>query len=199
MPNDERFLVTGALGCLGSWTITSLIREGDKVVAFDLGEDDYRLRYLLSDDEIATVDFVRGDIADLDALERIAAEKGITHIIHLAALQVPFCRDDPPLGALVNVVGTVNVFEVAKRHTDHVKRVVFASSAVVYGTASDFPPGPLKPDVVLRPGTHYGVYKQANEGTARIYWQNDGISSLGLRPYMVYGLGCDQGVTSGAA
>jgi nucleoside-diphosphate-sugar epimerase len=46
------------------------------------------------------------------------------------------------------------------------------------------------------PSTLYGVYKQANEGTARIYWQDDGISSIGLRPYTVYGPGRDQGVTS---
>ena len=51
----------------------------------------------------------------------------------------------------------------------------------------------------LSPGTHYGVYKQANEGTARLYWQNDGVSSIGLRPYIVYGVGRDQGLTSGAS
>lgn len=199
MANDEHFLVTGALGCIGSWTVAQLVREGVDVTAYDLGEDSYRLRYVLEGDELAAIDFVQGDIADLDRLERVTAKNGITHMIHLAALQVPFCKADPPLGALVNVVGTVNVFEVAKRRADHVQRVVYASSAAVYGPTSSYPAGPVPAEVALYPGTHYGVYKQANEGTARIYWQNDGVTSIGLRPYIVYGLGRDQGMTSGAS
>ena len=63
----------------------------------------------------ARVTFVAGDITDLDAVERASTRHGITNVIHLAALQVPFCRADPPLGARVNVVGTVNVFEAVKR------------------------------------------------------------------------------------
>ena len=51
-------------------------------------------------------------------------------------------------------------------------------------------------DAPSRPRTHYGVYKQANEGTARIYWQDDGLASLAFRPYTVYGPGRDQGLTS---
>ena len=199
MANDEHFLVTGALGCIGSWTVAQLAREGVKVTGFDLGEDHYRVRYLLEGDELSTVNFVQGDIADLDVLERLTATNRITHIIHLAALQVPFCKADPALGALVNVVGTVNVFEVAKRLAEQVQRVVYASSAAVYGPNSMYPAGPVPTDVALFPGTHYGVYKQANEGTARIYWQDDGVTSIGLRPYIVYGLGRDQGMTSGAS
>ena len=56
-----------------------------------------------------------GDITDLAAVEAVLDDHAITNVIHLAALQVPFCRADPPRGALVNVVGTVNVFEAVKR------------------------------------------------------------------------------------
>ena len=69
----------------------------------------------MSPDELAGVTFVAGDITDLALVERTFDEHGITNVIHLAALQVPFCRANPPLGALVNVVGTVNVFEAVKR------------------------------------------------------------------------------------
>ena len=58
---------------------------------------------------------VTGDITDLPAIERVLDEHAITNVVHLAALQVPFCRADPPLGAAVNVVGTVNVFEAVRR------------------------------------------------------------------------------------
>ena len=79
--------------------------------------------------------FVAGDITDLAALERALDEHEITNIIHLAALQVPFCRADPPLGARVNVVGTVNVFEAVARRKQRIGHVVYASSVAVYDAA----------------------------------------------------------------
>lgn len=193
---ENIFLVTGAMGCLGAWTIRNLQQQNQKFVAFDLSADPYRLRLLMSDEEIARVPMVRGDIGDFAAVERVVREYRITHIIHLAALQVPFCRDDPVLGARVNVVGTVNVFEAAARHRDQVQRVVYASSVAVYGPANLYGKGPVDEDARLAPATHYGVYKQANEGTARIYFQDNGVTSIGLRPYVIYGLGRDRGITA---
>src|SRR6187200_2016799 len=117
---DERFLVTGSGGCIGAWTVAQLVGEGTGVVAFDASEDDHRLRLLLSDDELAALARVRGDITDLEGVERVLDEHAITHVVHLAALQVPFCRADPPLGARVNVVGTVNVFEAVARRRERI-------------------------------------------------------------------------------
>jgi UDP-glucuronate 4-epimerase len=191
---DEHFLVTGALGCIGAWVVRNLVRAGVPVTVFDLASDPHRLRLILTADEIARVRFITGDITDLAALERALIESGATHFIHLAALQVPFCRADPPLGARVNVVGTVNAFEAARRAG--LPRLVYASSIAVYGESEDYPDGRVDDDSALRPRTHYGVYKQANEGTARIYWQDDGLASLAFRPYTVYGPGRDQGLTS---
>ena len=114
--NTDRFLVTGALGCIGAWTVHMLLAEKVPVVALDLGGSRHRLELILSADELARVQLVEADVTDLDALERLLDEHAITHVVHLAALQVPFVRADPPRGARVNVAGTTNVFEVAKRH-----------------------------------------------------------------------------------
>ncbi len=171
-----------------------LVHEGCPVTVFDLAGNPHRLKLLMSDAELARVKFVSGDIADLAAIEQTARENRVTEIIHLAALQVPFCKADPSLGARVNVVGTVNVFEAAKRLG--LSKVVYASSVAVFGRSEDYPEGDVGHTAPLKPRTHYGVYKQANEGTARIFWQDDAISSIGLRPYTVYGPGRDQGMTS---
>lgn len=193
--SNERFLVTGALGCIGAWVVRNLVQEGTPVVVYDLDTSMHRLKLIMSDDEIAHVQFIIGDITDLAALDSALQRNNITHIIHLAALQVPFCKANPSKGALVNVVGTVNVFEVARRMG--LKRVVYASSVAVYGPDTDHPDQLLQHDAPFGPLTLYGVYKQANEGTARIYWADNGINSIGLRPYTIYGPGRDQGMTSG--
>ncbi|HEY7968843.1 MAG TPA: SDR family oxidoreductase, partial [Candidatus Limnocylindrales bacterium] len=143
------------------------------------------------------IDFVRGDLTDLAALERALAEHEVTHVVHLAALQVPFCRADPPLGAAVNVVGTVNVFEAVKRRGLGSAPVVYTSSIGAFGADDEDPATHrLEESTEGHPTTHYGVYKKANEGTARIYALDDGIPSIGLRPMTVYGVGRDQGMTS---
>lgn len=189
---SETYFLTGALGCIGAWTVKTVLDGGDQPVIFDLGQDTRRLKDILGEDALASVRFLQGDITDFDAvrsaLETCAARK----IIHLAGLQVPFCKADPALGARVNVLGTLHVFEAAKAL--EIERVIYASSAAVYGMSEDG----QAPDesAACEPATHYGVFKRANEGNARIYWQDHGISSVGLRPLTVYGVGRDQGMTS---
>jgi len=193
----ERYLVTGALGALGAWTIRHLLDLGASVVAHDIAANPERLRLFIDDDELARVVFVRGDVADVGALERVVAEQHVTRIVHLAALQVPFVRADPVLGATVNVVGTTAVLEAARRNGDQVRGIVYASSGSVYSSEDANPSAPLTLDTPIRPPTLYGVFKQANEGTARIYWEDNGLPSIGLRPCgIVYGPGRDQGNSS---
>jgi len=192
--SQEQFFVTGALGCLGAWVVRNLVRDNVPVTVYDLGGSTARLNLIMSDEEVSRVRFVTGDITDLSALENALRAAEATHIIHLAALQVPFCRANPPLGARVNVVGTVNVFEAAKNLG--LRHVVYASSVAVYGRSDEYPDRILSNDAPLRPRNLYGVYKQANEGTAFVYHQDYGINSIGLRPYTVYGPGRDQGMTS---
>jgi UDP-glucuronate 4-epimerase len=198
--SDERFLVTGALGCIGAWTVRELVREGVPVVAFDIGGDPRRMQLVMTPDELARVTHVAGDITDLEALERALADHDITNVVHLAALQVPFCRADPPLGARVNVVGTVNVFEAVRRRMaagQAMAPVVYSGSIGMFSPSDvDAATGQLREDAEPHPGNHYGVYKFANEGTARIYWSDSGVPSVGLRPMTVYGAGRDQGMTS---
>ncbi|HMQ22416.1 MAG TPA: GDP-mannose 4,6-dehydratase, partial [Planctomycetota bacterium] len=131
---NERYIVTGALGCIGAWVTQQLVLRGDVPVIFDLPGDRRRLRELLGE-RVEDLVFVDGDISDLAALERAVAEHGAKKIVHLAGLQVPFCKADPARGALVNVVGTIHVLEVAKRL--RLDGVVYATSAAVYGPPED--------------------------------------------------------------
>jgi nucleoside-diphosphate-sugar epimerase len=186
---SKRFLITGALGAIGVWTMRSLLEHGHAVVALDLGGSGHRLPIALSDEQRTAITQVQADITDLATLERVLDEQAITNVIHLAALQVPFVREDPVLGAQVNVTGTTNVLEAIRRRAERIGPLVYASSIAVYG-----PAGTLAGDDP--PGTLYGVYKRANEGTAQRYFEDYGVSSIGLRPHTVFGPGRDQGVTS---
>lgn len=193
----DRFLITGALGCIGAWTVRNLVRENVPTVVFDLGRDPHRLKLILTPGEMAKVTFVHGDITDLAALEQALDEHSITRVIHLAALQLPFVKANPPLGARVNVVGTVNIFEAVARRKERIGRVVYASSVAVYDAADAGEPGAvIQHSTIGHPTSLYGVFKQANEGTARVYWQDHRLASIGLRPATVYGPGRDQGITS---
>jgi nucleoside-diphosphate-sugar epimerase len=196
MSGTERFLVTGAFGCIGAWAVRRLVAEGVEVWAYDLATRPHRLRLVMNEDQLRSVHLLHGDITAADGFERAVVDNGITHIVHLAALQIPFVKADPIQGARVNVVGTTIVFETARRHSDQIRGLSYASSAGVYGAAELYPPGPLAHDAPLLPPSLYGVFKQAAEGTATIYWQDHELRSVGLRPYVVYGPGRDQGMTS---
>jgi nucleoside-diphosphate-sugar epimerase len=185
---SERFLVTGALGCIGAWSCALLAEEGVEVVGFDAGSDDRRLR-LVTD---ADVPLVRGDIVDGEGLARLLDEHAITHVIHLAALLLPQIKPNPPYGTAVNVGGTVNVLDAAKTRGIH---VAYASSAAVYSSV-DETGRPVSNDAIGHPATFYGVHKQACEGMARIFWEEEQVPSIGIRPFIVYGPGRDNGLTA---
>jgi UDP-glucuronate 4-epimerase len=186
---DERFLITGALGCIGAWSCRQLVREQVPVILYDLGANTERLGLIMSPEELEQLTLVHGDVTDLEQLERAIGKHGVTHIVHLAAMLLPLVKADPPRGAAVNVVGTTNVFEAAKKQG--VRGIAYASSAAVYGPGS----GPRIADAG-EPTTLYGVFKLANEGTARVYFEDDGLGSVGLRPYVIYGPGRDHGLTA---
>ncbi len=192
----SRFLITGAKGCIGAWIVKNLVERGDQPWIFDTDSKAHRLEALLPKDRLRAAGFIQGDVTQTESLERAVIDHGITHIIHLAALQVPACAANPILGAQVNVIGTLNVFEVARRHRDLVRHIVYASSAAVFGPEEFYGGVTVAEDAVLHPGTHYGVFKQCNEGNARVFYATENISSIGLRPWAVYGVGRDQGLTS---
>jgi UDP-glucuronate 4-epimerase len=197
--SDETFMITGSMGCIGSWVMRNLVAQGVRVVATDITLEPVRPRLLMSDEELGRVMFVRMDVTDLNNVKSVVEDHRVTHIIHLAGLQVPFCRANPSVGAHVNVVGTVNIFEAARAFWSQVQGVAYASSLAVLGPDEYYGDKPVKDSAPLHPQTLYGVYKQANEGTARLYWQDWQIPSVGLRPYIVYGVARDQGMTSDIA
>src|SRR4051795_1284415 len=89
LASDMAHLVTGALGAIGAWTVRSLLDRGQDVVTYDLGGSDHRLRLALSDEQLAALTRVEGDVTDLAQLERVIDDHDVDAIIHLAALQVP--------------------------------------------------------------------------------------------------------------
>ena len=193
---EERFLITGAFGCIGAWAVKRLVAEGTTVYTYDLPGNPHRLKLIMDDAQFAKVNVIEGDITDAEAFAAAVVDNGITNIIHLAALQVPMVRANPILGMRVNVVGSTIVFETAKQHMDQVQSVAYASSIAVYGPTSLYPRGPIAHDAPMMPASLYGVSKQADEWTAKVYWQDYKLKTVGLRPFFVYGPGRDQGASS---
>lgn len=197
MSASERFLVTGSMGCIGAWVVRQLVSEGVEVVASDLSTDPVRPRLLMDKQAMAKVDWQSLDVTDTQAVASLVESKKINRIVHLAGLQIPFCKDNPPGGAAVNVIGTINILEAARHH--NVGGLAYASSAAAFGTPDMYPTTPIPDSAPLISSNLYGVYKLANEESARVYWQDWQVPSVGLRPYNVYGVGRDQGLTSDIA
>lgn len=179
-----KVLVTGGAGFIGSHVLDRLADAGHEPVVFDLVSSPHH--------EVGTFASVRGDITDRAALDRLLDEHRITHVVHLAALLIPLIKRDPPHGTAVNIGGTVNVLDAAKTRGI---RVAYASSAAVYSQADD-DGRPVRNDAPGHPTTFYGVHKQACEGLARIFWEEEGVPSVGIRPFIVYGPGRDTGLTA---
>jgi nucleoside-diphosphate-sugar epimerase len=178
-------LVTGAGGCIGSWALSLLAQSGVPVCAFDLTDNKTRPRLLVPEPDLAKIEWRTGDISDSTTVMRTIKEVRPCAVIHLAALQVPFCKADPVAGAKVNVVGTVNIFEAARQLG--IKRLAYASSVAAHGAIEEG---------LNTMRTLYGAYKYCDEQIARVYSDDWGVHSVGMRPGVVYGVGRDQGLTS---
>ncbi len=178
-------LVTGGYGFIGAWTVRKLLEAGHDVRIFENHDDrrfyDQILGAAASDPRII---HQQGDIVAYDDVGRAVA--GCTAIVHLAGILVPYCRANPILGAQINVLGTLNVFEHAK--AAGITGISYASSVAVFGPDNGITPNPT---------TQYGAYKLCNEGNARAYWIDHKIPSVGLRPFTVYGPGRETGITAG--
>lgn len=181
---NEVVLVTGAGGCIAAWVMKELRERGARVVGFDLSPDKRRAALAMDEADVSSLIWETGDIADAERLKSVAAAHGVTAIIHLAALQVPFCKADPLAGAKVNVLGAVNVLETA-RHLG-LKRLAYASSIAVQGIYDQSP----------WLATLYGAHKACGEAMAKVYWNDWRVPSIGVRPGVVYGPGRDQGMSA---
>jgi nucleoside-diphosphate-sugar epimerase len=179
-----RVLVTGGSGFLGAWIIRRLHRDGHQVRIFDLTSDRRIVTAIAGDAAATAAEWLVGDIVATDDVKRAAAD--CDAIIHMAGVLTPACAKDPIRGAQINLIGTLNVFEAALAHG--IARVVYTSSAGVYGPDDGRIPYPM---------THYGAFKLACEGSARAYWLDHRLGSVGFRPYIVYGPGRESGLTAG--
>ncbi|WP_416138935.1 NAD-dependent epimerase/dehydratase family protein [Halomonas sp. HK25] len=177
-----RVLISGGSGFLGAWIIRRLLKGGYEVRVLDRSGDPRLVESIAG--PLDRIEWLLGDVSVSEDV--MAAVAGCDAVIHLAALLTPACRDDPRLGAQVNLIGTLNLFEAAKRHG--LRRLAYASSAGVFGPDDGGTPYPM---------THYGAFKLACEGCARAYFQDEGISSIGFRPLVIYGPGRERGLSAG--
>ena len=143
-------LITGGGGFLGAWIIRRLAARGIELRVFDR-RDDRGIVRAIAGGVADRLDWRTGDVASLADVS--AAADGCDFAIHLAALLTPACAENPILGAQVNLIGTLNVFEAAK--AQGMRGIAYASSAGVFG-----------PDdgAIPYPTTHYGAFKLACEG-----------------------------------
>jgi UDP-glucose 4-epimerase len=178
-----RVLVTGGSGFLAAWVMRRLLARGLAVRAFDVRED-RRLLYALARERAAEVEWQLGDIANADEVTR--ALRNCNAVIHLAGVLTPACAANPVLGARINLIGTLNIFDAA--HACGIRTVLYASSAGVFGPDDGATPFPM---------TQYGAFKLACEGSARAYWHDRGMASIGFRPLVVYGGGRETGSSAG--
>ena len=165
-----RVLVTGGKGFLGAWIVRGLLARDIDVRIFDVN-DDRRLIATIAGRDTA-LDWRIGDIVSGDSV--LNAAEGCDAIIHLAGVLTPDCAADPVRGAQINLIGTLNVFEAARKLG--IARIVYTSSASVFGQRDGRLP---------QPQSHYGAFKLACEGGARAYWNDHRIASVGFRPYIV--------------
>lgn len=175
-------LVTGAAGFIGSHTCEHLVAAGHRVVGLDNFRTGRR-ENLRAVDGHSSFRFFVVDVTDGSALEAAVAETKPDAMIHLAALvSVPESIEDPVANFRLNLVATFHLAEAARRH--HVQRVVFASSAAVYGNATDIP---LREETALHPLSPYGGAKLASESLLFSHARSFGFTARCLRYFNVFG------------
>ena len=188
-------VVTGGCGFLGTWIIRNLLAGGHRVSVLDLERVTKRWELVLSPAQIECIQFMPGRIDEPQQVKDIFSQLIPDGVIHLAGLQVPTCRSDPLLGARVNVLGTLAIFEAAQQLARR-PPIVYASSAAVFGSDADYDGKQVNDQSHPLPGTHYGAFKLCGEHCAKVYFKEKGLCSTGLRPLTVYGPGRDVGMTS---
>lgn len=183
----KRTLVIGGAGFIGSFVVQELLKEPvAEVVIFDnftRGTAD-NIAGSLADPRCRVFPF-GGDIRDLDILDK--AVGGADVVFHLAAMWLLHCKDFPRAAFHVNIEGTFNVLEACVRHG--VQKLVYSSSASVYGDAEEVP---MTEEHPFRNRNFYGATKIAGEAMCTAYNDRYGLPVIGLRYMNVYGPGQDQ-------
>jgi UDP-glucose 4-epimerase len=178
---DERALITGGGGAVGSNIVDQLVQAGAKEIVvldnFVRGRRE-NLSWALAN---GPVRLVEGDIRDRELLDELT--RGIDVVFHQAALRITQCAEEPRAALEVMVDGTYNVIEAALAHG--VRRIVAASSASVYGLAEQFPT--TESHHPYANDTLYGAAKTFNEGLLRSFHAMRDLDYVALRYFNVYG------------
>jgi UDP-glucose 4-epimerase len=183
----KRFLVIGGAGFIGSHVVTELLKEDvAEVVIFD----NYARGKLTNiseqlKDPRCTLFSAGGDIREVDILNK--AMEGMDGVFHLAAMWLLHCKDFPRTAFDVNIQGTFNVLEACVNNK--VSRLVYSSSASVYGDAVEVP---MTEEHPFNNKNFYGASKIAGEAMVRAFHDRYGLSYVGLRYMNVYGPHQDQ-------
>ncbi len=200
--NERRILITGGLGCIGSETAKWLLAETDAILCVasrSVSPERYQRVFHGEKYQQAIRDgrlqFATLDVRKSEQIEQLLAEKAITHVIHMAALQTPDCNRHRDLGLQINLGGTQNVIESMKQSST-IERFVFASSVAVYGPRASYPAGQVPMLAQPQPVNVYGTWKLAGEQLAGFFHCDTGIPTLSLRPGVLFGPGRDAGLTS---
>lgn len=188
------YLITGGMGCIGSYVIRDLLNAGEKIIVYDFIPDLTIPKMVLTEEQLDQFTFVQGDITDLPHVLRTVQEHEIDRIIHLASWQVPACNANPPQALKIVCEGTINMFEAARIFG--LKRVVWASSVAVFGSPEDYNYEQIANDAPHYPKFIYGACKSMNERYAAHYFDNYDVDTIGLRFTAVYGVGRTRGMSS---
>ena len=184
---DSKILVIGGAGFIGSFVVSELLKHPVKEVViydnFARGQKDY-LQEQLKDERCSIFPF-GGDIREIDILD--TAIQGKDYVISLAAMWLLHCKDYPRTAFDVNIAGTFNIFEACVKHK--VKKLIWSSSASVYGDAVELP---MKEDHPFNNKNFYGASKIAGEAMATAFNDRYGLKIIGLRYMNVYGPHQDQ-------
>lgn len=174
-------LVTGGAGLVGSHIVDRMIDEGAGEIRVLDNLIRGRMANLASARARQKINFIEGDIRDAATVRTAVA--GCDYVFHQAAIRITLCAETPRDCMDVLVMGTFNVFEAAA--AEQVKKVVYASSASVYGGADAFPTDEKHHPYNNR--TLYGSAKMMNEGIAKHFHDMNGLPSVGLRYFNIYG------------
>lgn len=184
---NSKVLVIGGAGFIGSFVVKELLKtDVGKVVIYDnfsRGKLD-NIRESLKDSR-CTIYKNGGDIRDIDLLDD--ALKGVDYVFHFAAMWLLHCKDFPRTAFHVNIEGTFNVLEACVNNK--IKKLVYSSSASVYGDAVEVPMTENHP---FNNRNFYGATKIAGEAMCRAFYDRYGLDYVGLRYMNVYGPHQDQ-------
>ncbi len=184
-------LVTGAAGFIGSFTALRLLDRGDTVIGLDNLNAYYdpalkqaRLDFIGQHAQNDQFTFIKADLADRIAMDRLFADHEIDRVIHLGAQAgVRYSIEDPHTYCQSNLVGTLNVLEGCRHH--EIDHLVYASTSSVFGSDTGMPFSPHQGGD--HPMTFYAASKRANELMAHSYSSLFGLPCTGLRFFTVYG------------